>query len=300
MSDKFPVMLISPPRELDKRINFPAMAQVKMDGMRAIVIKRDGEVTVFSRNGKKMIKLNHHFGGILEEMDNVMLDGELTVLDDKGEVMDRQTGNGICHKAVDSVATISDEEVKQIRLTLWDIIDIKEFDLKKSIRGGMDRLESLKKMRKHSLFSIVETWIVKDKAEAQGLFMDLVSRGEEGLILKNKDHLWEPKRSLQCVKMKEEIDVDFKIIGFAEGTGKASGMLGAIQTQNKDGSIKVDVGTGFSDAQRIDIWSKQEQLLNTIIAIKHNGVITRKGTDTKSLYLPRFIELRPDKDEVDM
>lgn len=301
MSYKFPVMLISPPKELDKRITFPAMAQTKMDGMRAIIIKRDGVVTVFSRNGNQLIKLDKHFEPILGDIDDVMLDGELTVLGDDGGILDRQTGNGICHKSVQNKkeSSISDEEVNRIRITLWDIVDVEEFDLGISKVGGMERLERLRKLKSNKLFTIVETWIVKDKEEARGLFQDLLTKGEEGLILKNQDHPWEAKRSKHCVKMKEVLESDLKIIGFAEGAGKNSGMLGALQCENKDGSIRVDVGTGFDDATRINIWGRQEELLNTIVAVKHNGTITRRDKDVKSLFLPVFVELRVDKEESD-
>ena len=53
MSDKFPVMLASPNKLID-RIIFPAFAQNKMDGMRALIVVKGDDVTVYSRNGKVM------------------------------------------------------------------------------------------------------------------------------------------------------------------------------------------------------------------------------------------------------
>ena len=289
-------MLVSPNKEIG-RIQFPCFAQTKMDGMRGVIVKRDGRVVVFSRNGNTMTKLDKHFEAILSGIDNVVIDGELTVVDSDGKLLDRKTGNGILNKTV--VETVSDEEVARVRFTAWDLIDVCDFDKGVDRRTGVERLARLRAIPANPLFKVVETFEIANLEEAQDLFKEQLAKGEEGIILKNNDHPWEDKRSKQCVKMKEVIEMDLKITGFAEGTGKASGMTGAIQVENKDGSIKSSVGTGLDDATRKDIWARQEELIGTIITVKCNGVISRKGADSKSLFLPVFVELRLDKTESD-
>ena len=293
---KIPVMLVSPNKEIG-RIQFPCFAQTKMDGMRGVIVKRDGRVVVFSRNGNTMTKLDKHFEAMLSSVDNVVLDGELTVVDSEGKLLDRKTGNGILNKTV--VETVSDEEVSRVRFTAWDLIDVCDFDKGIDRRTGVERLARLRAIPANPLFEVVQTFEIANLEEAQELFKEQLAKGEEGIILKNNDHPWEDKRSKQCVKMKEVIEMDLKITGFAEGTGKASGMTGAIQVENKDGSIKTSVGTGLDDATRKDIWARQEELIGTIITVKCNGVISRKGADSKSLFLPVFVELRLDKTESD-
>ncbi len=291
---EIPVMLVSPAKEIG-RINFPCFAQTKMDGMRGVIVKRDGRVTVFSRNGNTMTQLDTHFEVIVEDVDNVVIDGELTVVDENGKTCDRKTGNGILNKTV--VETVSQEEVARVRFTAWDIIDIKQFDLGKDDTTGRARLEKLRALKSHALFSVVETFEVANIEEAQAIFKTMLDNGEEGIILKNNDHPWEDKRSKQCVKMKEVIEKDLKIIDIVEGTGKASGMCGALVVENKDGSIRSSVGTGLDDATRIDIWARKDDLIGKVVAVKCNGVISRKGADTKSLFLPVFVEIREDLDE---
>ena len=293
---KIPVMLVSPNKEIG-RIQFPCFAQTKMDGMRGVIVKRDGRVVVFSRNGNTMTKLDKHFEAALSSVDNVVLDGELTVVDSDGKLLDRKTGNGILNKTV--VETVSDEEVSRVVFTAWDLIDVCDFDKGIDKRTGVERLARLRAIPANPLFEVVQTFEIANLEEAQELFKEQLAKGEEGIILKNNDHPWEDKRSKQCVKMKEVIEMDLKITGFAEGTGKASGMTGAIQVENKDGSIKTSVGTGLDDATRKDIWARQEELIGTIITVKCNGVISRKGADSKSLFLPVFVELRLDKTESD-
>ena len=55
----------------------------------------------------------------------------------------------------------------------------------------------------------------------------------------------------------------------------------------------------MDDATRQDIWSRKADLVGTIVTVKCNGVISRKGVDSKSLFLPVFVELRLDKTESD-
>lgn len=289
-------MLVSPNKEIG-RIQFPCFAQTKMDGMRGVIVKRDGRVTVFSRNGNTMTKLDKHFEEILKSVDNVVMDGELTVVDSDGKLLDRKTGNGILNKTV--VETVSDEEVSRVRFTAWDLIDVCNFDKGVDNMTGVERLAKLRAIPKHPLFEVVQTFEIANMEEAQDLFKKQLADGQEGIILKNNNHIWEDKRSKQCVKMKEVIEMDLKITGIVEGTGKASGMCGAIEVENRDGSIKSNVGTGMDDATRQDIWSRKADLVGTIVTVKCNGVISRKGVDSKSLFLPVFVELRLDKTESD-
>ena len=206
-------MLVSPNKEIG-RIQFPCFAQTKMDGMRGVIVKRDGRVVVFSRNGNTMTKLDKHFEAVLSSIDNVVLDGELTVVDSEGKLLDRKTGNGILNKTV--VETVSDEEVARVRFTAWDLIDVCDFDKGVDRRTGVERLSRLRAIPANPLFEVVQTFEIANLEEAQELFKEQLAKGEEGIILKNNDHPWEDKRSKQCVKMKEVIEMDLKITGFAE------------------------------------------------------------------------------------
>lgn len=292
---KLPVMLVSPMKEIE-RIKFPCFAQTKMDGQRGVIVKREGQVTVYSRNGSTMVGLDEHFGVILEELDNIVIDGEITVKDGKGGFHDRKTGNGMCNKTVVN-GDITPEEISRFHFTAWDIIDIKQFDLGKDSTTGIERLNKLKNLKSHERFSIVETFDINDKEEAQKIFNELLAKGQEGIILKNLDHPWEDKRSKQCVKMKAELDADLTITGFAEGQGKNAGMCGAIQCEGEiDGQkVVVDVGTGMDDATRIDIWNRRDELIGTTVEVKYNEVIKAKTDKPASLFLPVFVTLRTDK-----
>ena len=123
----------------------------------------------------------------------------------------------------------------------------------------------------------------------------MLNDGQEGTILKDKTVGWSNSRSKLTVKFKEIKDIDLRVIGWNEGTGKNKGLLGALVCETEDGKIKVKVGTGFSDEQR-KIYTK-DFVLGKIVELEYNMRISSGGDrDHDSLFLPRFIELREDKD----
>ena len=123
----------------------------------------------------------------------------------------------------------------------------------------------------------------------------LLSQGQEGIILKDRQGQWEDKRTKSQIKFKGELECDLKIVGIQAGTGKYEGMLGAILCESKDGIVKVSVGSGFNDEHR---QTYGDELIGKIVAVKYNARITNKDGE-ESLFLPIFVEVREDKTVAD-
>jgi DNA ligase-1 len=124
----------------------------------------------------------------------------------------------------------------------------------------------------------------------------MLERGEEGTIIKNFDHVWEDKRSKGLVKMKAEKDCDLEVIGFNPGKGKNLGLIGSIICTSADNKVEVSI-SGLTDALRKEITDNQADWIGRIVEVKYNERISsRTRTDVDSLFLPRFVELREDKD----
>jgi len=295
--EDFPCMLASPQRFLD-RITFPAIAQEKIDGMRCNIIKRNGKVYVYSRNGKLM-EMHGRFDSLISRTkDDVVVDGELLVYGPDSELLDRKTGNGILHKAV--VGTITKEETDSIMARVWDVVPYDHWLHRLSPIPYNERLEDLiSVIQGWPVGHIVQTRNVSNIEEAEGFYKYILSVGGEGIIVKNITHPWEDKRSKHCIKMKPVLEIDLRIVEIVEGEGKYTGMFGKFICENKDRTISVGVGTGYNDQQRKDFWDIREKLLGKICAVKYNSIITRKDKDIKSLFLPVFVEIRYDKDVSD-
>lgn len=296
---EYPVMLCSPfEQKLVDKIQFPAYVQTKMDGMRFNAIVRDGKCEFRSRNGKEINLLGNLEEDFITMANgvNCVFDGELLVKD-KGIVLDRQTGNGILNKA--NKGTIKTDEARKVHATIWDLIPYDDFTLGVCNVPYSQRIESLCVMmdtHKPKKVALVDRWEVASYDEARTLFEGLLAEGQEGIILKCRNGIWEDKRSKTQIKFKGELECDLKIVAVEEGKGKAAGMLGAIICESSDGVVKVNVGSGFTEEHRKKYWA--ENLVDRIVAIKYNSRITNKqGED--SLFLPVFIELRDDKDVAD-
>lgn len=89
-----------------------------------------------------------------------------------------------------------------------------------------------------------------ESAEHLGRMLRAVeSLGGEGLMLRAPGSLYEHKRSKTLLKVKSFFDVEARVVGYIPGKGKHAGRLGALECELPD-RVRVDVGTGFSDAQR--------------------------------------------------
>jgi hypothetical protein len=300
---EYPCMLCSPfEQKLVDKINFPAYAQMKMDGMRFNAIVRSGKVEFRSRNGKQIHLLGNlekEFSALAGDIDCVF-DGELLVMHpDDIQFMDRQSGNGILNKA--NKGTISAEEASMVHATVWDLIPYVQFidgycQTPYSKRfSTLEQIVNKQKSAGKKIWTVTST-IVQTLDEAQEIFQGYLADGYEGIILKDGAGEWEDKRSKTQIKFKGELECDLKIVAVEEGKGKAVGMLGAIICESADGIVKVNVGSGFNDVQRKQYW--KENLVDKIVAVKYNARIKNK-TGEESLFLPVFIELRDDKDVAD-
>ena len=296
---EYPVMLCSGfDQKLVDKVQFPALVQTKMDGMRFNAIVRDGKVEYRSRNGKEIQllgKLDMDFISLAGDVDCVF-DGELLVVSDGG-ILDRQTGNGILNKA--NKGTISDKEASMVRATVWDVIPYAYFVDGHCPTPYGTRMESLNVMvdtHQPEKVSLVDSWEVENYEEAKTLFEGLLADGQEGIILKDRRGVWEDKRAKHQIKFKGELECDLKIVAVEEGTGKYAGLLGAIICESADGVVKVNVGSGFNDDHRKNLW--KENLVDKIVAVKYNARIKNKQGE-ESLFLPIFVEIRDDKDVAD-
>lgn len=304
----YPCMLASGYEEkLVNKITWPANVQLKLDGMRFNAIVKRGTVEFRSRNGKLLNllgQLEQEFLAIAGN-DEVVFDGELNVMDtDSMQFMARQIGNGILSKAQKGTLTLGDAAL--IHATVWDWIPYSDF-----LKGVSDipyrmRLNSLFTTMDGAVFDKTEHRVgkvhkvwnkdVTDIEQAQEVFEEMLTEGQEGIILKDLNARWEDKRAKHQIKFKGELECDLVCVDWVEGTGKNAGRLGALVLESSDGAIKVNVGTGFTDSDRNMIG---KEVIGSIIAIKYNGRIVDQRTGVSSLFLPVFIEVRDDKDEAD-
>ncbi len=120
-----------------------------------------------------------------------------------------------------------------------------------------------------------------------------VEQGYEGIMIKDPEAPYECKRSSFWMKWKPVMTVDLNIVGFEEGTGRNQGRLGAIICEGTDNDrlIRVNVGSGLSDADRDEYWHSRDDLLGRVVEVAADAV-TQNQDGTYSLRFPRFVRFR--------
>lgn len=308
---EIPCMLAQPMNQKTlAKIKFPAISQLKCDGMRCIIIKDTNGINAFSRNGSPLeitpildiIKEFNH----PELSESFIVDAEIIGIEN-GQVMSRQISNGLCNKLIRN--TISSDELAKLGIQVWDFIQSEEDKTPYYLR--LERANLFVRYLNTNSIQSVESRVVNNIEEAQTHFNEKLEQGLEGIILKNADNIWENKRSNDLVKFKEELTIDLKVVDVIPGTGEFEGGLGALVCETECGKLKVNIGTGFSLEDRglqndlsggkkkvivIEDFEKvKSRYLGEIVEVMYNTIIEDKNSSTKSLFLPRLLKVRKDK-----
>ncbi|MFM6209212.1 hypothetical protein, partial [Planktothrix sp.] len=99
----------------------------------------------------------------------------------------------------------------------------------------------------------------------------------EGTMLRHQDIAYFQGRSNHLLKVKNFEKSVFTVVGFSKGTGKYSASLGKILIEGDVNSVKVTakVGTGFTDAERLEVWNNQTRFLNRQVEVIYLGVTSK-------------------------
>lgn len=296
---EYPVLLCSKFNEkTEKNIKYPAIFQCKMDSSR-INLEFDGGkfVSATTRNGN-VLDINCFDDVTINDTRRVVLDGELMWRYSDGTLAERKVSNGYVTKAVRG--TITEEEAKGLYAVIWDYIPYEDFISEYWKTGYSDRFKLVTEVipavnPKTDKLHIVESEIVNSREEAIQKYQRNLERGEEGGVLKSMGGPWSAKRSKYQLKLKAEDPADLIVVGFEYGTPgtQFEGMLGALVCETSDGKLRVNVGSGFKHKKGER--DNPESYVGKIVEVKYNCVISREGSDMKSLFLPIFVKIRDDK-----
>jgi len=136
-----------------------------------------------------------------------------------------------------------------------------------------------------------------DTEEGRKLFaeinQDAIAGGYEGIMIKDPAAPYECKRSHAWLKLKPFIEVSLTVVAVEEGTGKNVGRLGALVCEGDDDGrrILVNVGSGFTDDNRIDFWASRDNVVGKVVEVRADA-ITQNQDGSYSLRFPRFLHFR--------
>jgi DNA ligase-1 len=145
---------------------------------------------------------------------------------------------------------------------------------------------------------LIESRSITTYEEAMEHFLETQSRGLEGTIVKSAVAGWKDGKPTYQIKMKLEMDIDLRIIGFNYGTKgtKNENVISVLQLESECGKLRTSPG-GMTEEMMADITARQDELLGTVVQIRCCGLSeTDKGWSTQH---PSIVELRSDKDTCD-
>lgn len=299
-----------------------AYSDVKMDGRYANAIIQSGEVEFESRQGETtFIPSYSTLVKELSKFGNGVLNGEFTMVQNDGSIMPRYESNGIIASIVDieGKGKMGDRAPKEtekkmqsfakkhgdfknavdrIRFTVWDSITLEDYFNENSKIEYKDRLNYLFKktpILECTRVSIVERKKVYSYGEAIEHFQEMLLRGEEGTILKVPTATWKNGKPNTSIKMKLNIDLDLKIVGFKYGTkgSKNEDVISTLITESSCGKI-VTNPAGMKEDMMKYVTDNQDKLLGTIVEIRCCGLSQNSDGDYSTLH-PSVVELRNDK-----
>ena len=278
----------------ESKVSGKKYIEVKLDGVRVIAIVRtDGRVDMFSRNGKELANFPH----VVEQISNVVKQDPPAydlVLD--GEIM-----SSSFQDLMTQVHRKSDVKANDAILNLFDVLPLSDFEAGFWNKRQEDRSAMVyhwHKKHKDALpnVSVVGHELVDLDTEAgQTRYKEInakaIAGGYEGIMLKDPEAGYECKRSVSWLKLKPFIEVSLTVVTTEEGTGKNVGKMGALVCEGVDDGkvIRVNVGSGFTDTQRDDFW--QCRVDGQIVEVRADAV-TQNQDGTYSLRFPRFKSFR--------
>lgn len=272
-------------KDLDK-LEFPLMASPKIDGVRC-VIKDGGAI---SRTLKPIP--NHFIRDCLKIDSNVILDGEL-----------------VCGNFQETVSAImSRDGTPDFKYIIFDYYSEDNEDF-------TTRMEKLSSMELPERCILIVQTIIHNVTELIEYYHKCLKDGYEGIVTRKMYSKYKFGRSTEregiLGKLKPWIDEDFKIVGYEPlrknlNESILDNLGHKIKKQDKDNQEKMEllgalicmtdggvlsVGSGFTMAQREELWKVRDELIGQYIKVKHFNYgkkdLPRQGT---------FLGIRPNLD----
>lgn len=233
-------------------VELPLMVSPKYDGIRCLIVERNGRAAAVTRTMRPIP--NVAVRTWLEEHCPVGLDGELIV---RGEDF---------HGT--SAALMSRSGKPDFFYAVFDFLDpVSTTPLTTPFAERHARLgELLAGLHLAGRVERIEQTTIGCITEIDALMSQALEQGHEGLVLRRPDGHYKTGRSTDeqglMLKLKPSLDDEAEIVGVEAEQGDLFGSerLGALRVRLHR-SVEFRIGSGFSDRQRQELWSKREALV---------------------------------------
>ena len=262
----------------------------KLDGNRLVVIKDNGIVKSFTRQGNQYEGLEEIESDIANLFfDNIVFDGEL--------IADTEGSTHEVYAETTSKARSKGKNKTGLIYHIFDMLPLEEFQKGKSKLNCVSRKKYLSQLFDGNDLphcrEVKPLYIGSDLSQVNVWMQYAMEQEWEGVMV-NLDTPYVCKRTDTILKVKIMNTCDLRIIGFEEGTGRNEGRLGALIVDYK--GYPCGVGSGFNDYDREYFWNNRNEYLGRVVEIQYFEE-SKNQDGGISLRFPIFKALRIDKTE---
>ena len=278
--------------EEDKKCDFAVT--VKLDGGRVMIFcNEDGTKIGYTRNGLSI----EGFEDFLNKLDlpkGYVFDGELLPSNTEGLESKDQ------YKAIMKITrTKGKKDPELIRYNIFDCMTIDEYN-SEDTKPYSERRKFLNENIVDTQYQRVVPVVKEINFEQDYEWLcskldEVVSQGQEGLMLNKLNSKYTFKRGRDIFKLKKFHTCDLRVVGIEEGDGKFKDMIGALIVDYKGN--KLGVGSGLSDDFRKYYYKNKNELIGKIVEISYFEE-TKNDKGNFSLRFPCLLCIRTDKKEV--
>lgn len=259
----------------------------KYDGIRTFLIYNhtSEKVEILTRSMKPITGLNLEVIRVLESnlkgmKRSFILDGELVCISEDKENFS---------KTISTVKSLEPKPIGDLEFRVFDIlIDNATFSKRQ------DELKDLmEQLRDSTIIKQVEQKVLGD-FDYDALIEKANSLGYEGFIIR-RDCILKDGRSRDLLKIKPFQDAELKVIDYAIGPMRIIDDAGMERTEQVLLSItieckgnRVNVGSGFSNAERKEFSKNPELILGKIVTVRYQSESKVAGRTENSLRFPVF------------
>ena len=277
------------------------LASAKLDGLRCYFTHGK----LLTRNGHEILGFDH----IIDELNVIAKKYNLDFVD--GELFTTEVNFQEIQGAVMSNKNIDPERKSKIKYHVFAIgnENFKNTDDMVSLHSTIFKENTFK-----SLIKVVYHRLPNTPKQIELMCENYMNQGYEGVMLRDPIKWYDWKRSNALLKFKLFKEDDFQIVGFYEGEAgtKLEGTLGGLIVEGlynpykdvevkcnmivKLMDIKSEVGSGFSDNLRNDIWNNKDEYLGKMAEIKFQNITDKPNENgVYSLRFPVFLKTKEDR-----
>ena len=295
-------------KKIGKKMPFENyMIDIKYDGNRYVIHKKNDTVMMFNRSAKLID--NSNFADVVEMVRT--LDANELIIDTEVYPYDVHTDRPDKHQKmatrVHSKNSAEAMERVPVKLAIFDILSVDGVDLMNL--SYRERLEHLDKLLPRNSIHRAE---ILDFDDYEAAYNYAIAGGYEGIMIKNLDTPYEMgKRSKNVLKHKPpRVNLDLVITSAKYGDGKRDGFFGTfgLSAPSIDGYTEVgSVGTGFSDADLSHLTTELKKIVDThdngvfyflpriVLEVDCDAITKDEKTGNVALRFPRMVRIRDDK-----